>query len=363
MSKMGKPASPTRLLVVDADDETRTAMRRRFTRLGDEVMDTADAAKALSLIAMIPFDLVLLDLDTPGPDDSDGMEILRRMREARQASELPIIVLAEEAAGEAALEAFGLGANDCLARPLDIEAAWTRCELHIRRKRASEAGLAAARELQLRLEKLKEAVVRAEATSAILEGLGHEVRAPLNGLIGAAAVLTKICETPELKPAIAAIETATASLDLLMVQALGRTDRRTRAPKPSIRVLLADDDAASRFALRDLLHAAETAIELVEAPTGLQAALATENLFFDLIIMNVTTTEAIAGIRAIRRSERQNKTRRTPILAIGPDGQAAAQVLDAGADLHLRQPVTAQRLLSALAEAIGRESGDIGAVA
>ena len=51
---MAKPASPTRLLIVDADEQARTFLRRRFTRLGHEVMEAAEPAKALSLIAMIP---------------------------------------------------------------------------------------------------------------------------------------------------------------------------------------------------------------------------------------------------------------------------------------------------------------------
>jgi DNA-binding response OmpR family regulator len=360
---MARPASPTRLLVVEADDAARTLVRRRFTRLGYEVMETGEAAKALSLISMIPFDLVLLDLETPCTDDVGGLELLREMRESRSAAELPILALAEETAGEAAVEALSLGADDCLGQPLDLEVAVARVGMHVRRRRQDDAGRAADRELRVRLEKLKEAVVHAEATSAVLEGLGHDVRAPLNGLIGAAASLVKVCETAELKPALSTVETAIGSLDLLMVQALGRADRRNRAPKTQIRVLLADDDAGSRLAMRDLLHATEAAVELVEVAAGLQAALAAETHFFDLILMHLSAPEVVAGIRAIRRAERQNKTRRTPILAFGSGGPTAAQTLDAGADLVMRPPVTATRLLCALAEAVARESQDIGAVA
>jgi DNA-binding response OmpR family regulator len=360
---MAKPASLIRLLVITGDESERTALRRRFTRIGYEVMDAPDGAKAMSLIAMIPFDLVLLDLEAT----ADAFELLRQMRETRDATELPILAIAGEDAREAMAQALQLGANDCLDRPLDIEIIQVRAAMQIGRKREEAAARATAAELKLRLAKLQEAVVLAEQTAAVLSGLGHEVRAPLNGLIGAAGVLTKICQTEELKPAIAVIETCVASLDILMVHALGRTDRRSRAPKTVLRVLSADEDAGSRHEMRALLHDSEIAVELVEAPTGLQAALATESKFFDLIIMNLATPEAVAGIRAIRRAERQNKTRRTPILAIGPaivpNGQAASQALDAGADLYLRQPVSAERLLAALAGAMGRESEDLSAVA
>jgi DNA-binding response OmpR family regulator len=357
---MSGPAKATRLLVIDADEAQRNLLRRRFTRLGYEVMETGEAAKALSLIAMIPFDVVLLELETPCADGDDGLDLLSRMRESRNAAELPVVGLVDEAAGATAAEALRRGANDCLTRPLDLETMAGRVAMHVRRPRGDGA---AERELRLRLEKLQQAVVRAEATSALLETLGHEARAPLNGLLGAATSLLKVCETPELKPSLAAIETAHGALDLLMVQALGRADRRSRAPKTRIRVLLSDDDAGSRHALRELLHATETEVELVEVAVGLQASLAAETHFFDLILMNLSAPETIAGIRAIRRAERQNRTRRTPILAFGGGPPSAAQTLEAGADLVMRPPVTAPRVLCALAEAISRESQDIGAVA
>jgi DNA-binding response OmpR family regulator len=360
---MAKPASPTRLLVVDADEQARTFLRRRFTRLGHEVMEAADPGKALSLIAMIPFDLVLLDLETTGPDGESGLELLRRLRESRSAEELPILAVVEETAGEEAAQALANGACACLARPLQIDVAHARAEMLIRRRGHGGLREAGGRELQARLETLEEATLRTEAAAAILEGLGHEVRAPLNGLLGASLVLTKVCQTPELKRAIEKIETAAGALDLLMVQALGRADRRARAPKTKIRVLAADDDAGSRLAVRELLHATEIEVELVEVAAGLQAALATETMFFDLILVNLAAPEAIAGVRAIRRAERQNKTRRTPILAFGDKGCSAAQTLDAGADLFMRQPVTAERLLAALAEALAKESEDLIAVA
>ena len=356
---MAKPASPVRLLLVGAEDDARKELRRRFTRLGYEVMEAGDPPTALSLVAMIPFDLVMMDIEAPG---LNGLDLLERIRESRKPLELPVIMLTAEGAPEDAAEALQRGANDCLARPIDIETAYHRAEMQLRRRREPDAESAAMGELQVRLMKLKEAVVHAENTWAILPGLGLEVRAPLARLVRASEVLTKICLTPDLKPAVDTVETAAAAIEEMLVRALER-ERRKRNPLTKIKVLSADDDAGSRYSMRNLLHAATTEVELVDVSTGLQAALAVETLFFDLILVNVTTAEAIAGIRAIRRTERQNKTRRHPILAIGPKGQAASEALTAGADLHLAAPVTAERLLSALAGAICRESEDLSAVA
>ena len=62
--------------------------------------------------------------------------------------------------------------------------------------------------LETNLVKLEEAVVRAQHASAQLAHLGHEVRAPLQGVLRAANVLTRICVTPELKKVVDADKSA-----------------------------------------------------------------------------------------------------------------------------------------------------------
>lgn len=353
---MAKPVSPIRLLLVCDDEAERNLLRRRFTRVGYEVMEVAEAAKALSLVAMIPYDLAVVDVTEPEADDFD---LLRRIREIRSRSELPILMVVDRAAGEEAREALELGADDCIPRPVDLELAYARAAMQLRRPRATDLQHA----LEINLVKLQEAVAQAENTAAMLAHLGHEVRTPLAGVLRAAGVLTQICATPELKPIVELVGASAGTLERLLIEALEHGDRRNRAPRDVLRVLSADDDAESRHAMREMLDAAETPIDLVEVATGLQAALAAEASMFELILVNVSTAESIAGIRAIRRTERQTKTRRSPILAIAPDSEAGAQALAAGADLSMCRPVTAAGLLTALAGAISRESEDLSAVA
>src|SRR4051794_35904404 len=110
---MAKTASPIRLLLVCDDEADRILLRRRFTRIGYEVMEASDAARALSLIGMIPFDLAMIDCRT---EAMDGFELLRQMREVRNRTELPILMVTDAAADEEAVEALELGANDCIPR-------------------------------------------------------------------------------------------------------------------------------------------------------------------------------------------------------------------------------------------------------
>ena len=349
--------APIRLLLVDEDDVARAALRARFAGIGYEVQEAGDAAAALSLIGMIPFDLVLADLHGPA---GSGMEVLRLARQSRASAALPIIVMADPDAHADVAEALELGANDHLPKPLDIEAAYGRAEMQVRRKRAHDEARAARRGLQGALARLEDAVAQAQNTAAALPRQGAELRTPLAGVLEAAGVLTKLCETPELKTFASMVEAAAGSLENLIDQEAGARPRS--APAACIRVLAADDDARTRFALRALLDAAEPEVELTETLAGLEAALMAEARTFDLILVNAATAEAVAGVRAIRRHERQTQARRVPILAVAADAAAAAKLMDAGADLHMSLPIRGEALLAALATALSRRSEDLSAV-
>ena len=54
---------------------------------------------------------------------------------------------------------------------------------------------------------------------------------------------------------------------------------------------------------------------------------------------------------------------RTPVLVFGETAEGEGQALGVGADLYVRQPLTARALLTALAEALVREAEDVRAVA
>ncbi|HEY8614892.1 response regulator [Phenylobacterium sp.] len=359
-----------RLLVVDDTEDNRIILNRRFTRLGYEVVEAEDGLSALNLIGREPFDVVLLDIMMPG---IDGLEVLRRVREELTENQLPVIMVTAKSASEDVVEALLMGANDYITKPVDMEVAAARVEMQLRRKRAEDHSRAAYRELEQTLTGLQEAIEHAENKQAALVDLGPEVRAPLDGLLGAAKVLTKVCDTPDLKKMIAVIEGAALSLDRLVAEAVldepappvaaGKA-RKVKAGKPGrIRVLSADSDPARRHGVRLVFAEADVDIELSEAHSGAEAAQLAGVQPYDLILMNVEMGDGLNGVRVIRRREAEADARRTPVLAVSKDGAAAAEAVAAGADLHIAMPITAAGLLTALARALSRESEDLSAVA
>jgi CheY-like chemotaxis protein len=74
-------------------------------------------AQAASAGRVLP-DLVLLDLKMP---DMDGLEVLHAMRADAALRAIPVVVVTTSARDQDVLQAFRLGANDYLAKPLEVD--------------------------------------------------------------------------------------------------------------------------------------------------------------------------------------------------------------------------------------------------
>jgi DNA-binding NtrC family response regulator len=111
-------ASSDKKLVLIVDDEKNI----RLTLTGAlEAMelgtDTAvNGEEALAKLDTKPFGLILLDLRMPG---MDGMEVLRRVRQARP--DIKIIIITAYGTIESAVEAMKLGAVDFIQKPFAPE--------------------------------------------------------------------------------------------------------------------------------------------------------------------------------------------------------------------------------------------------
>jgi two-component system response regulator len=119
----GDFAAPRVLLVEDNADDAELA-RRAFRRCTPpvELACASDGVRALELLLgpqqpLLP-DLVLLDLKLPRVD---GFDVLARLRAAPATALLPIVVLTTSLEKRDLLEAYRLGANSYLRKPVHYE--------------------------------------------------------------------------------------------------------------------------------------------------------------------------------------------------------------------------------------------------
>jgi diguanylate cyclase (GGDEF)-like protein/PAS domain S-box-containing protein len=124
------------LLVVDDAEANRDVLSRRLAARGYSVRQAAGGDEALALAAAHRFDLVLLDIEMPG---ISGLDVLTRLRESRSQVELPVIMVTARTEGATIVEAFRLGANDYVTKPVDFPVALARIRTHLAHKLAVEA--------------------------------------------------------------------------------------------------------------------------------------------------------------------------------------------------------------------------------
>lgn len=107
---------PFRILVVDDDEEIRTAITKLLQKDGYSVTTQADALGAVRCLARSeePFDLVITDVVMPG---LSGMELLRLLK--AESSDQPVIIITAFGDGFDYTKARSKGAFEYLCKPLE----------------------------------------------------------------------------------------------------------------------------------------------------------------------------------------------------------------------------------------------------
>lgn len=103
------------ILVIDDEAQIRKFLRISLTAQGYKVLESANGSEGLAHAALSNPDLVVLDLGLP---DMDGQTVLRELREW---SQVPVMVLSVRASESEKVLALDAGANDYVTKPFGIQ--------------------------------------------------------------------------------------------------------------------------------------------------------------------------------------------------------------------------------------------------
>jgi two-component system KDP operon response regulator KdpE len=115
------------LLMVDDDPAHRRTLAIALAARGYELIEAEDGKGARSAVEVRRPDLVLLDLGLP---DIDGVELCRHLHIWPAA---PIIIVSADADDERMLQAFAVGADDYVVKPVNLDVLAARIAVHLRR--------------------------------------------------------------------------------------------------------------------------------------------------------------------------------------------------------------------------------------
>ena len=119
-----------RILIVEDDTDINNSSAQYLRRQGCECVQAFSGTEGRLLWQAGEIDLLLVDLMLPG---LSGSELIA---EIRQSSQTPVIVLSAKTELSDKVELLGLGADDYLTKPYQLEELWARILVQLRHANA-----------------------------------------------------------------------------------------------------------------------------------------------------------------------------------------------------------------------------------
>ena len=126
---------PSKILLVDDESASRTALETLLRRHEFEVRIASDGATALAECASFRPDLILLDVLMPG---ISGLEVCRRIKATPETRLTPVVLITGLSDTEDRIKGINAGADDFLSKPIDFNELLARTRSLIRLKQYTD---------------------------------------------------------------------------------------------------------------------------------------------------------------------------------------------------------------------------------
>ena len=164
-------------LVLAVDDERANLMLlERMFRHEYRIFCVQTAQEGLDMLAQAPFDLILLDIMMP---DIDGLTTLKRIRANPKTEDLPVILISALSDSTDITRGLGLGANDYVTKPIDMEVTRARVHTQVMLKQL----------LDERKQTISELRAAQEMKDRLLRMASHDLKGPLGNILSAGMLL------------------------------------------------------------------------------------------------------------------------------------------------------------------------------
>lgn len=123
---MGDNMNKYSILIVEDDDTIRKFINASLTTQDYIIKEAINGKEGISLAMSHSPDVILLDL---GLGDMDGIDVIKNIRNL---SDVPIIVVSAREQDREKVEAFDMGADDYITKPFSIAELLARVRVAIR---------------------------------------------------------------------------------------------------------------------------------------------------------------------------------------------------------------------------------------
>jgi DNA-binding response OmpR family regulator len=164
-------AGNARLLIVEPNRSALSVLAKRLGELGYRVIACDHAGNAMAEMLRLPVDLVLAELRMASVS---GVELTRRIRDDTLLRETPIILITGKTDKAGAVDGFGAGADDVVAKPFHFEVLAARIARRIDRARSIKELLHDKATLDARV--VTRAIEIGEMRAALMESEAERLR-------------------------------------------------------------------------------------------------------------------------------------------------------------------------------------------
>ena len=190
-----------RILVVDDNEVNRILLERLFTGQGYHTDTASNGQEALVRLETTAYDLILLDIMMP---IMDGLSALAHIRETESLRELPVVLISAMSDSEDIVKGLGLGANDYITKPIDMDIALARVKTQVT--------------LKFLLDAHKDAIIQLEESQKMRERFfqmaSHDIKGPLTNLKVAQTLISNMVDKDD-ERATGVLNTMLVSIDTM----------------------------------------------------------------------------------------------------------------------------------------------------
>ncbi len=119
-----------KILLVDDSSTMRKLWSAPLEQAGNDVVQAADGAEALSQLLNDDFDIVLTDVNMP---KMDGLTLVRALRQVEKLKDLPVLLIAVDPGEKARNQALSQGATGWILKPIQPDKLVTEVGRALRR--------------------------------------------------------------------------------------------------------------------------------------------------------------------------------------------------------------------------------------
>ena len=186
---MTRTNGTSHIMAVDDQPTNLKLLEDLLSRQGHTVRSFPRGRLALEAAARNPPDLILLDINMP---EMSGFKVCELLKSDEKLAAIPVIFLSALSDASDKVQAFQCGGVDYVTKPFQVDEVQARVQTHLKIHQLQ-------RELQLHVNHLEELVsfrtrelaetqerlkLLDRAKSDFLRLIHHELRSPLNGLLG-----------------------------------------------------------------------------------------------------------------------------------------------------------------------------------